>query len=620
MLGALEDRRGDLLAVVVEGGVDAGHLQGVGAHGAERHGRLVLRPSVAVVHAECEGRLLHLGRAHVHDHLRVDGVHGGVGGRLDGEVRVAVVRVVLVLRGERGVAADDRALAGAVVERVRGDGLLVVRRGLVLQGGGQHDRLEGRAGLEVLAQGVARPVVREARAAVHRDDRAGLRVHGGGAGLHARVDGPVLAVEPGLQLVLDGLLQRGLLLGVDVERDLPAAGLQLLGGHFGLPPQFRVRGLLQIALLALHAGGGLGLDRHLELELLALLGVERLHLDHVVEHAVEADLDQPRAVRARGRQVVVAGRLEDGREVRALLQGQLVDVDAVVGLGGGLDAVRAAPEVAGVQVTGEDLVLLHVPVDLEGDHQLLELAGRRLVLVQVEVLDVLLGDRRTAGLALAGDRVEQPSGDAEEVDAAVLVEGLVLDGDEAGLDVLGDPADRHDLAVHLAVARHDRAVRVLVDVALRQGVGVGVGLVHVEVEGDECAHAEQEQPEERPQDLLPREEAAYTGPLAGTPLLPGGAPARRPPRTALLRLSRFCSAHRSRSARFPPRRQLRKLTPQVVTKVGQPWPIPVNSDVRISTHIKGTDARQARRVAAAPKSDITLLDGSTGRDQAKRGR
>ncbi len=558
VVGLLDDGRRDLLAVVVEGGVDGCHFHGVRAHGAQRHGRLVLGPALAVLHAEFQGRLLHVGRLHVHDHLRVDGVHREVGRLLDRHHRIAVVGVVLVLRVERDLAADHHALARAVVEGVRGDRLAVLGVGRVLQGGGEHDRLEGRARLVVGAQGVARGLVLQAHTAVHRDDGTGLRVHGGRAGLDALVLGPalgVLAVELGLQLVLNRLLQRRLLGLVDVENDVPAARGDLGVGDV-LLVQLVVGGLDQVALLPLHARAGLGLDGLRESHGLALGLVQLAHLDHVVEDCVEADVDQPPAVRAGGRQVVLAGGLDDGGEVGALLQGELVRVDAVEGLGRGLDAVGVAAVEVGVQVPDEDVVLLHAPVDLEGDHQFPELARRRLVLRQVVVLDVLLGDRRAAGRALAAGRVEQAPGHAHHVDAAVLVEGLVLDGDERGADLGRDLVEAHDLAVHLAGTGHDRTVGVPVGVALERGLIVRVGgFVHREVQDDRRGHDEQDQPEERPEDLLPREEATYAGAFAGAPAAFGAlrASARRPPRTALLlRLTRFCSAHRSRSARLPP--------------------------------------------------------------------
>src|SRR5690606_37532143 len=177
-----------------------------------------------------------------------------------------------------------------------------------------------------------------------------------------------------------------------------------------------------------------------------------------------------------------------------------------------------------------------------------QLARDGLVLGEVVVLDVLLGDRRAALRALAGQGVDQAAGGAPDVDAGVLVEGLVLGGDEGPLDGLGDPGEVDDLAVDLAVAGHHRAVAVLVDVALPLGVGVPLGDVDHHVQHDEGAHAEQAEGEERAEQLLPGEEAAYAG--APGPARRAAAPGCRPAPTALSCASLIRSSHGCPSARL----------------------------------------------------------------------
>ncbi len=576
VLDRLHERRGDLPAVVVEGRVDAGHLQRARAHGAERlrgHGLHVLG-----VHAEPAGDLHDLGHADVDAHLREDGVDGIVHRPLDGDLPVAPV--VLVLRGEPdlGAVVDDRPLARAVVDRARPDRPAVLGLGVLLQGGGQDDRLEGGGGLVVRAGRVVDVVPQVVLAAVHRDDRARLRVHGGGAGLDVRVHRPLLRVQLAVQLPLDGLLQGRLLLLVDVQGDGPAPlvdhrlrRFQVIGGALGdqLLLQRGVGRLHQVAGLALQAGVVLGLLRHRERHGVALALAQPALLDHVVEDVVPAGPHQPLALVAGDRPVVLVRRLEQRGEVGALLDGEVLRVDLVVGLGGGLDAVGAAAVVAGVDVAGQDVVLGLLPVQLQRDDQFLQLARDGLFLRQVVVLDVLLGDGGTTLGALAGDRVQQAAGGALQVDTGVLVEGLVLGGDEGLLDGLGDLAQVHDLAVAVTCAGQERAVAVLVDVALPLGVGVPLGDVDHHVQHDEGAHAQQAQAEERAEDLLPGEEPAYAA-------LPGSArrtaaPGCRPAPTALSGASLFRSSHRSDPLRFvhvcscvtQVRRsgQLRKLTP-----------------------------------------------------------
>ncbi|RPK76264.1 hypothetical protein EES42_03735 [Streptomyces sp. ADI95-17] len=371
-----------------------------------------------------------------------------------------------------------------------------------------------------------------AHAAVHRDDGAGLRVHGGGARLHGRVDLVALAVQLGLQLAVDGLLQLLLPLLVDVEREGPAAGLPHLRGD-ALLLQLLVGRLDEVAGLALHALGGLGLVRDLELELVALGLVEPVHLDHVVQRVGPAVLDQLLAGVGRGLPVVLAGGLEHGGQVGALGDVEVLGVHPVVGLRGGLDAARAAPVVRGVDVPGEDEFLALLAVDLERDHQFLELPADRRVLRQVVVLHVLLGDGRATLLALAAEGVEDAPGRALQVDTLVVVERLVLGGDEGVLHLKGHLGQIHDLAVDaLAGPGQQRPVAVLVDVALPLGQGVGLRDVHVHVQRDEGAHDQQAESEEGAQHLLPGEESAYAAALRG------------PPRSAPLRPSRIRSTHR----------------------------------------------------------------------------
>lgn len=148
-------------------------------------------------------------------------------------------------------------------------------------------------------------------------------------------------------------------------------------------------------------------------------------------------------------------------------------VDAVVGLGGGLDAVGVAAEVAGVEVALEDLVLGLGAVQLDRDEELPGLAGDGLLLGQVVVLHVLLGDRGAGLLALAGGGVPAGAEHGLGVDRGLAVEVAVLGGQYGVLGVLGDLCEGDVLAVDLAVAGELAAVGVEVDVGLLGGERVG---------------------------------------------------------------------------------------------------------------------------------------------------
>ena len=165
--------------------------------------------------------------------------------------------------------------------------------------------------------------------------------------------------------------------------------------------------------------------------------------------------------RARAAVLSIAGLYSLGRLDHAGQQGglprlQLLDAELVtgraaafvlglmaeVGLGGGLDPVGAAAEVDRVQVGGDDLVLGPLVGELVGEGGLAELLEDRAVGLGLEgVLDELLLDRGGAlDAALAADVGEQGAGDPAQVDAAVVVEALVLDRHHRLLDDRGDLA------------------------------------------------------------------------------------------------------------------------------------------------------------------------------------
>ena len=116
--------------------------------------------------------------------------------------------------------------------------------------------------------------------------------------------------------------------------------------------------------------------------------------------------------------VVVGWRLREAGEQRLLLQADLLDRLVEEDLGGGLDADRGAAVVGavggGVQVLLEDLLLRVLLLVLLRHLRLDDLAlDRVLGILDVEVADQLLGDRRGALLDLAGlgvlDTADAPS-------------------------------------------------------------------------------------------------------------------------------------------------------------------------------------------------------------------
>ena len=194
---------------------------------------------------------------------------------------------------------------------------------------------------------------------------------------------------------------------------------------------------------------------------------------HLVEHVVApgdgAGLLAHRVQHAR--------RLRQGGEVGGLGQRQLLERLGEVGLRRGGDAVGVLAEEDLVEVELEDLVLGERVLEPGGEDDLLDLALAGAVAGQEEVLHHLLGDRRGAAQPLAGGGgVVERGDDAARVEAVVVVEVLVLGGDEGLPDAFGDLVDGREDAplagelVHeLALAGVDAAERRRL-VALELGV------------------------------------------------------------------------------------------------------------------------------------------------------
>src|SRR5690606_15092194 len=331
-----------VLAVVGERRVDLGHVQHAGGGHTERDGRAGGQRRRLRGQAEVDGGLHDLVGADVDGQLRVHGVDGLVGGLADGDV--AVGDVVLVLRGVVARPALHGALVGAVVHRVGRDEAAVLGVGLVLDGGGEDDRLEDGADLVVPAGRVRGVLLDVVDAVVHRDDLAGLRVDGGAAGPHVGVDLAVLLVEAVHQLVVDGVDEGVLLVLLQRGGDAVAAPVEFVLADDPVLDEVVLDGADDVAALAGHAGGDGGLLRHGELHAGPLGLAEPALLDHAVQDVVPAGLGGLAVLRV-GDHVVLAGRVDERGEVGGAAGVEVLGVHAVVGLGGGLDAVGVAAEV-----------------------------------------------------------------------------------------------------------------------------------------------------------------------------------------------------------------------------------------------------------------------------------
>ena len=353
-----------------------------------------------------------------------------------------------------------------------------MRQGVArLDRGRVHDRLEGGPGLpERLGRAIELAVV-EVAAADHRADLSGLGLDGDDEPLEVGC-APQVAVPLVALRVLVLLVGRVLELAVGAAFDRLQLGLQrALGGLLhveverGVDPEPRpvqVRAEARVQLLphpldevlrdaaVVRAGGE---QQRVGLPSLGLVRREETVVAQQVQHRVAA-LDAEVGVLPG---IVARRRLGDGGERRGLRDVQVADRLPEVALRRGLHAEGAVAEVDLVEVQLEDLVLGVLLLDLAGDLGLPELAAERFV----AAADVLGADvprqlHRDGREAFGHPHLDQVAPDraehAEPVDAVVLVEALVLGGDERGLDHRGHLGQGHDGAPLLAQLGDEAAV------------------------------------------------------------------------------------------------------------------------------------------------------------------
>ncbi len=194
------------------------------------------------------------------------------------------------------------------------------------------------------------------------------------------------------------------------------------------------------------------------LRLLAFLRRDVAVLDQAIDHVV-APLG--RAL-ARAERMIVVGRLGERGEIGGLGDRELMHRLVEIEQRGGGDAVGAHAEVDFVEVKLEDFLFGIGALDAHRQQRFLDLAVERDLVGQQEVLRHLLGDGGGALRALvAAEILHEHDGrarDAGKIDAAVLVEILVLRGDEGVDHELGDRLDRQIEAAFARVFGEQRPV------------------------------------------------------------------------------------------------------------------------------------------------------------------
>ena len=335
------------------------------------------------------------------------------------------------------------------------------RRDPLLQRRGERERLERRAGLPLALDGEVELALLEAPPPVHRQHAPVARVDG-----DERRRRPALRRQPLRDRLSRDVLQ------VEVDR---RAHLQAAAEHaaravlvdeelLDVVREVRSRPLAAGQVDVLGAGKG-GRERE---PVLVVRDVSLLV--HVREHACATLAREPGV----GDRVVERRVGGDAGDQSRLRERERRRVLAEVHLGRLLDAVRAVAEVDRVQVGGQDPVLRPLLLELPRERRLLQLAAERALLAGEGVLDELLRDRRAAlHDLLVRDVGPERAQDAVQVDAVVLEEALVLDGDDRLLHHVGDLARGDDLAVLGAAEDREDLPVARVDVAVLDAVVAG---------------------------------------------------------------------------------------------------------------------------------------------------
>jgi hypothetical protein len=331
---------------------------------------------------------------------------------------------------------------------------------VALECGGVDERLEGGSALALRLRRAVEVALGKVAAAHHGAHRTRLRIHRderalqviGAVHLPLALVGVAAAVLDRRDAVLDRLFRRPLQVRVHRRVHAEAAFRDTRAAE---PfDQVLAHLLLEVeaeALLHLEAVGerDLGL-----LRAIVLCRVDRFRRHHRLQDDVAA---RDRAIEIHGRGIT-RGRLDEPREKRRLFDREIARMLAEVPARGRLDAVEAIAEVHLVQVHLEDVVLGVDALDVRGEDDLLQLAAERLVAREEALARELLRDGAAPfGAAAFLQVVHDRGGDADEVDAVVLVKALVLDRDDR-LDEIGGDAPERDFDPLLLEDREDRGV------------------------------------------------------------------------------------------------------------------------------------------------------------------
>ena len=436
-------------ALVRDDRIGRSHVEHRHVVGAERHGR---RDAERRRDAHALGDLGHL--VHAHGHLQPH--EAGVRRHLEGARDAARAVIVVVDIFKVGVLGVRNARRGRAVDhRVGIDARL--------KGGDERERLERRTGRTTGMIGIGAFPGGKVHLRVATDH--GFYVSRGRLDAHERpLDGIAVGFPVDLlQFCRDRRL--GLLLHRGIERrdDGQAAAAHLVRrvaiGAIRVGEQvLHVTDEVRVLIDALFSRKRFVHHKRLGLRRVMLLLGDVAVRQHAVEHEVatfEAVLTivDKRVVERRGLRNAHKRCRLGKREIRGILR--------EVALRRGLDAVGAVTVVDGVEVHEQNLVFRVLLLKLHRQVHLAHLALEGDVVHFVDedgVAHKLLGDGGRAFAARPRDVHDERTGDAHEVEAAVVVEALVLGGDGSLEDVRADLAQLHRIAILQLELREHRPV------------------------------------------------------------------------------------------------------------------------------------------------------------------
>ena len=137
--------------------------------------------------------------------------------------------------------------------------------------------------------------------------------------------------------------------------------------------------------------------------------------------------------------VIISGLVGDADDGGTLRQTQILDVLAEICMGGNPHTPASFAEIDRIEVPLQDFLLVVFLFQLQGTEDLGQFPGDRDLVLSGEVFQQLLGDGRAAVTGLhTGEHLDKSARSAVPVDPLMLIEALVLNGDQGLLHILRD--------------------------------------------------------------------------------------------------------------------------------------------------------------------------------------